>query len=121
MNKQVMTAKELLKILRDFVKENKDIYPHFNVPHLSEQIKVSRREKKKAWAVSGIWYGKYCFVSDVETYIVPDLMISDPKKYKEERVEFLRLRDIGWLESRIKKHKSEITKLENELEILKNI
>jgi hypothetical protein len=111
------SAQELLEALRCFKQDNPDIFrSYFTVNHLSHELKVGRREKKKSWAVTGIWYGRMGFVSDPETYLIPDLMLSDPAKYREERILDLKDKKIKNIEAQIADHNKEIAILSEELE-----
>lgn len=75
----------LLCILRRFVRENKELYDqYFKIKYLYD-ITIKRREDKKAFAITGVWQGSYGYISDPTTYLIPDLLISDPEAYKKER------------------------------------
>lgn len=76
---------ELLNKFRCFVRNNKDLYDKYFTVHHLNNITIERRENKKAFAVTGVWYGSYGYVSEPTTYLIPDLLISNPDAYREER------------------------------------
>ena len=117
LNKQF--AKKLVILFRKFVEENKNLYENFSTPYFAEILTIELRKKKKAIAVTGRWYGRYGYISDSITYLIPIELITDSEKYKITRTEYIRNYNIRERQQWIKDTEKEI--IEDTRQALENI